>query len=89
MVLIRLPSALREYAQGAATVEVEGDTVAAVLNELAGRHPLVGRRVMDEQGHVRRHVHVYIGDERFRSLDDAISPGTELTILPAVSGGFS
>jgi molybdopterin converting factor small subunit len=86
-VVVRLPSALREYAGGAATLEIDGDTVGAILAELDRQFPGVGRRVIDEQGQVRRHVHVYVGDERMRSMADGVGRGVEVTILPAVSGG--
>ncbi len=87
MARVRLPSQLRDFADGAAVVEVEGGTIGAVLAELERRFPAVGRRVLDEQGRVRRHVHVYVGDERMRAADDPVSDGTEVTVLPAVSGG--
>ncbi len=51
-------------------------------------HPAVGRRIRDEAGAVRRHVNVFIGDEKVRDLEDtAVPEGAEVTVLPAVSGG--
>ncbi|HUP86663.1 MAG TPA: MoaD/ThiS family protein [Acidimicrobiales bacterium] len=91
MTTVRLPAQLREYAEGHATIDVEPDggplTVGAVLDFLESRYPLVGRRIRDEQGGIRRHVHVYVGEDRVRSLGDAIAEGAVVTILPAVSGG--
>jgi molybdopterin converting factor small subunit len=86
-VTVRLPSALRDYAEQAATVEVDGQTIGEVLADLDRRFPAVGRRVLDEQGCIRRHVHVYVGDERARALDGAVPDGVDVTILPAISGG--
>ncbi|MGQ0743960.1 MAG: MoaD/ThiS family protein [Acidimicrobiales bacterium] len=87
MATVRLPTALRQYAGGAATVEIEGATVGEVLAALDRRHPALGRRVLDEQGQVRRHVHVFVGPERMADLGDPVPGATEVTILPAVSGG--
>lgn len=92
---VRLASALRPHAGGAATVRVAvpGDgtpTVKAVLDAIAADHPGIGWRVRDEQGGVRRHVNVFVGAEPIRELggvDAVIPPGAELFILPAVSGG--
>jgi sulfur-carrier protein len=84
---VRLPSVLRDYAGGATVLVVEGRTIGDVLTELDRRFPAVGRRVLDEQGHVRRHVHVYLGDERMGTPDDPVPAGAEVAILPAVSGG--
>ena len=87
MTVIRLPAVLRDHAGGVATVDVEGATVGEVLSALGAQFPGVARRVMDEQGSIRRHVHVYVGEERARSLDEAVPAGVEVAILAAVSGG--
>lgn len=87
-VSVRLPSILGDHAGGARTVELEGDTIGDVLRALDDRFPAVGRRVLDEQGGIRRHVHVYVGDERVRSLTEATPNGTEVTIMAAISGGM-
>lgn len=86
-VTVRLPTQLREYANGQATVELDGTTVGEILTNLGHAHPGVGRRVTDEQGRIRRHVHVYIGEDRARTTDDTVPPNAEITIMPAVSGG--
>jgi sulfur-carrier protein len=91
---VRLPAQLREYADGQAALDVDLDlddaddaTVGALLRAIERRHPLLGRRITDEQGAIRRHVHVYLGDERTRDLTQPIADGVEVSILPAVSGG--
>jgi molybdopterin converting factor small subunit len=86
-ITVRLPAALRPYAEGARQVTVEGSTVGEALAALERGWPLVGRRVLDEQGCIRRHVLVYVGDERVGALDEALPAGVDMTILPAASGG--
>jgi len=92
-VRVRLAPLLAELADGDARLEVgagPGTTVGAVLDELAARFPAVGRRVRDEQGAVRRHVNVFVGMDNIRDLDGQDTPvgdGTEVSILPAISGG--
>ncbi|MEX2658515.1 MAG: MoaD/ThiS family protein [Acidimicrobiales bacterium] len=85
---MRLPTILGDHAGGARTLELEGGTIGDVLRALDDRFPAVGRRVLDEQGRIRRHVHVYVGDERVRSLTEATPSGTEVTIMAAISGGM-
>ena len=87
MVHVRIPSILRDYADGHASIDVEGSTAREVLAAVERCYPAVGRRVLDEQGGLRRHVHIYIGADRCRSLDDGVPANTEVSILPAVSGG--
>jgi acyl-coenzyme A thioesterase PaaI-like protein/molybdopterin converting factor small subunit len=73
------------------TVETDAAaTVSTVLDALAAVCPGVVDRVLDEQGVLRRHVHIYIGDEEARVLGGLTAPvpeGAEVSILPAVSGG--
>ena len=90
-IAVRLPGQLREFAAGQSVLRVELSRgharVADLLRVLDEGWPAVGRRVSDEQGNIRRHVHVYIGEDRVRSLEDEVPDGAEVTILPAVSGG--
>jgi molybdopterin converting factor small subunit len=92
-VVVRLASVLRAHAGGAAHVEVELPppvTVGAVLDAVAAAHPGVGRRVRDEAGALRRHVNVFVGADNARDLDGVhtvVPEGTEVAVLPAVSGG--
>lgn len=67
-----------------------GGTVAQVLNTALADDPLLQSYVLDEQGRVRKHVHVYldgalIGD-RLR-LSDPVRPDSEIYVLQALSGG--
>jgi molybdopterin converting factor small subunit len=86
-VKVRIPTMLRDYAGGSTVVEVEGTTGREVLAAIEARHPALGRRVTDEQGLIRRHVHVYVGEDRLLDLDTSVPDGADVTILAAVSGG--
>ena len=93
-VTVRLPTALRELARGEKTVVVEVDdgsaTVATVLDALAARLPAVERRIRDEAGVLRRHVNVFVGEANIRDgagLAEPLSDGSEIQVIPAVSGG--
>ena len=84
---VRLPTPLRSYAGGRSSVVVEAGSVRAALAALEAAHPAVGRRVRDEQGAIRRHVHVFHGDDIVRDLDAPVVDGDTLTVIAAVSGG--
>ena len=92
-VTVRLPGVLREYVggRGILTVEVAGDaTLRDVLDLLAVQVPALERRIRDERGVVRRHVNLFIdaGDARDSGLLAApVRPGSEVMVIPAVSGG--
>jgi molybdopterin converting factor small subunit len=91
-VQVVLPGVLADLAGGAKhlDVEVAGGTVADLLESLAAEHPLLGRRIRDETGQVRRFVNVYVdGDDvRFSGgLGTPVSDGTVVQVLPSVAGG--
>lgn len=92
-VRVRLAETLRPHAAGAKVVELdigEGATVVEVLDALDVVHPAVGRRVRDETGAQRQHVNVFVGADNVRDLDglaSVVPAGTDVSILPAVSGG--
>lgn len=87
MIAVRLPTVLRPFAGGAERVEVAAGTVAEAF---AALDPPLRRRLTDEQGAVRRHVNIYLGDDNIRDLDGLateLADGDELLILPSVAGG--
>jgi molybdopterin converting factor small subunit len=65
-------------------------TVRDALAATAARWPAVIDRVLTEQGALRRHVNVFVGDESIAfldGLDTRVDEGATITIVPAVSGG--
>ena len=89
---IVLPSALMRYARGKGEMRVDAScrTVAGALAELATQWPAVTDRVLTEQGALRRHVNVFVGEESIQFLDGlatTVKDGETITIVPAVSGG--
>lgn len=86
---VRIPTILRNYTDGAKSVQGSGGTLAEVLGDLDGRHPGLRERLV-EDGSLRRFVNVYLNDEDVRflgGLDAPVSDGDTLTVLPAVAGG--
>jgi molybdopterin synthase sulfur carrier subunit len=87
-----LPHALTHYSRGAGTLVVDEPcaTVAEALAAVAARWPAVTDRVLTEQGELRRHVNVFLGEESVRFMHGLATPvedGATITIVPAVSGG--
>jgi molybdopterin synthase sulfur carrier subunit len=69
---------------------VPGATLRQMLDAYFARHPQVRAYVLDEQGALRRHVVIFIGDQQLRdraTLSDAVSADTEVYVMQALSGG--
>jgi len=91
-ITFHIPGALREFTAGRGTVEIKSSptTLAEALSALWTLYPGVRDRIATEQGQVREHINVFIGNENSRytgGLASPITSGTEISIVPAVSGG--
>lgn len=89
-VTVTIPTALREYAGSNAQVQLEADTVGALLRGLVEVHPGLGRHLFAEDGRLRSFVNIYVGDEDIRFLqgeDTPLSAGETVSIIPAIAGG--
>ena len=67
-------------------VELEADTVTAMVAELDRRWPGMRDRICDTRPAIRRHMNVFVDGERSK-LDTRLRPGAEVFIITAISGG--
>ena len=89
-VTVRVPTTLRTLTAGESTVDVDGDTVSAVLDNLESVHPGFKSRLLEDDGSLRRFVNLFVADDDVRfmdGLDTAVPEGETLSIVPAVAGG--
>ncbi|HTS07123.1 MAG TPA: MoaD/ThiS family protein, partial [Candidatus Eisenbacteria bacterium] len=91
-ITFHIPGALREFTEGRAVVEVSvlKGTLSEALISLWTLHPGVRDRVINEQGQLRQHINIFVGNENSRytgGLATPVSDGAEISIVPAVSGG--
>jgi molybdopterin synthase sulfur carrier subunit len=87
MARVFLPSQLQSYSGGLSRTEADGGTVSAVLDTLDGRWPGIRFRVIDEQGRIRKHMRVYVGQERVFDIGRIVDDSDEVLIFGALSGG--
>ena len=91
-VTFHIPGALREFTAGRSQIEIDPSpaTLADALSTLWTLYPGVRDRVVTEQGQVREHINIFIGDEHIRYTGGLATPlpaGCQISIVPAVSGG--
>jgi sulfur-carrier protein len=91
-IILHIPGALRAYTDGHRRVEIDGSngTLRDVLQLLWSRYPGLRDRLATEQGEVREHINLFLGNENVRYLEGLATPvpdGAEVTIVPAISGG--
>lgn len=88
---VRIPTVLRPAMGGLTTVSVEGATIGAVLAELTATYPLIESQLLNKDGSLHRFLNVYVNDDDVRyigGVDAPVSDDDEITLLPAVAGGF-
>ena len=74
-------------------MDVELASPATIHNALAVLwilHPGIRDRIATEQGAVREHVNVFVGNENIRytgGLATPVTEGVDISIVPSISGG--
>jgi molybdopterin synthase sulfur carrier subunit len=86
MPVVRLRQPLKELAGNSSEHALEGRTVADVLRELERAYPPIRGWIIDERGHVRRHINVFVNGER-RDEGAVVAGDDRVDVLPAISGG--
>jgi molybdopterin synthase sulfur carrier subunit len=93
-VTFHIPGTLRDFTGGRTQVEIEASpgVLGDALKALWTRYPGIRDRITTEQGQIRQHINVFVGNEDIRytgGLATPIRDGSEISIVPAVSGGLA
>lgn len=70
--------------------QVTPGTVRTALEQVFAEQPQARGYVLDEQGHLRKHVAVFVDGHRVRDregLSDPVSEASELYVMQALTGG--
>lgn len=87
MATVVLPRSLVELFPGLERrLEVEGATVAAVIEALERLRPGIRSRLCDAGPTIREHINVFVDGER-ADLVSPVGPHSTVHIIPAVAGG--
>ena len=90
MPVVKFTANLKRFYPDLAPLEVESTTVAEALEEVERNHKGLRDYIVDENGELRKHVNIFIGNDMIRdrqSLADALNDKDEMYIMQALSGG--
>ena len=90
-VIVRIPTPLRKLTQNKPEVEVNGNNIELLIDDLDANYPGIKERIYDESDNIRRFVNIYLNDEDIRFLEGkstAVNDGDEVSIIPAIAGGI-
>ena len=88
-----LPSVLQPLAGGQSVLTAPAGgpvTVRELLDSVAAEYAVLGRRLRDETGALRRFVNIYVGGDevrRLKGLETEVEPGQEVLVIQSVAGG--
>jgi sulfur-carrier protein len=89
MAVIHFTSNLRRHVD-CPSVTVAGGSVRQVLDEAFAANDRLRTYVLDEQGHLRRHMRILVDGVAIKDLEkqsDAVHPSSEVWVMQALSGG--
>ncbi len=91
-VTFHIPGPLCSFTGGNSQVKIAASpaTLREALEALWGLYPGIRDRVVTEQGEIREHINVFVGNKNIRytgGLATALPAGPDISIIPAVSGG--
>lgn len=72
------------------SVTVSADTVRQVLDQAFASNERLRTYVLDDQGHLRRHMRILVDGVAIKDLEkqtDAVKPNSEVWVMQALSGG--
>jgi molybdopterin synthase sulfur carrier subunit len=89
-VTVSLPTVLAPLAGGQRTVEAQGQTLGAIVDDVARKFPQLAPRLRDTDGQPYRFVTFYLNDQDCRFLggfEAQVADGDEVAVVPAIAGG--
>lgn len=89
-VTILVPTALRQFTEGASSVDVAAATVGEALAELTNQFGDLKKHLFAPENKLRNFVNVYVNDDNIRQkngLDTLLSDNDTIMLVPSIAGG--
>ncbi len=89
MANVKIPTPLRNLTNNETSVEITGEKVINIINNLNEKFPGVTEKIM-ENNELKHFVNIYVNGEDIRYLDSLntkVDSKDEIAIVPAVAGG--
>ena len=87
---VRIPPTLRAATDGSKLVDVAGETIREVVDNLIATYPGLAPQLLAADGRVNGFVNVFLNDTDVRhldGLDTAVGERDSVVLLPAMAGG--
>src|SRR5688572_11791729 len=87
---ILIPTPLRPFTEKQDAVEIDGATIAELLQNLTAQYGGLKQHLYTPEGKLRSFVNIYVNDDDIRYLQKDQTPlkqGDTVSIIPSVAGG--
>ena len=90
MPIIRFPALMKFYVDNQTEFEVNGATVAEVLENILVRYPALKPHLYDANGELRRHSNIFVNGVHLRELNGLateLQTGDKVILMASAAGG--
>ena len=90
MAQVKFTPNLQRFFPDLCECSIKAATVADIVCAVDQRWRGLGDYIIDEQGALRKHVNIFVGDQLLddkQTLSDRVSADTQIFIVQALSGG--
>ena len=90
MPIIRFPALMKFYVDNQTEFEVNGVTVAEVLENILARYPALKPHLYDANGELRRHFNIFVNGVHLRDLNGLateLQTGDKVILMASAAGG--
>ena len=90
MPIIRFPALMKFYVDNQTEFEVNGATVAEVLENILARYPALKPHLYDANGELRRHFNIFVNGVHLRDLNGLateLQMGDKVILMASAAGG--
>jgi molybdopterin converting factor small subunit len=90
MSVVKIPSPFRHYTDDLKQVEIQGETIGAILEQLVQEFPSLREYLFDDRGSLQNYVNLFLNEDDVRILqgqDTLVKKDDQLRIVPSIAGG--
>jgi adenylyltransferase/sulfurtransferase len=90
MISVYIPTPFRSFVGNRTNVEIEGDDVAEVIQNLDMRFPGFRNLCYDSRGTIPTHINIYVNNTEIGALNGEqtrLANGDQVAVIPALAGG--
>ena len=91
MATVFIPTPLRKFTNNTSKLDVQGNTVAELIQSLTTNYPDLKRHLINADGKIPSFINIFVDDDDIRNLQleqTVVKENTVVSIVPAIAGGI-